>query len=177
MNIYLDGPDAVGKTTLCEKIRDEFGYTIKHFTGADPNTFEDYIDHVIMDQNHIYDRFSFGELVYSEIYGRTPRMTKKQVWQIYKQMMKQHDAVIIWTCSDMSILYRRLKARGEESYLKEIDQQVKLFNNIAQWCLSANYDRLIVWDIAYGYEHNEAKLRRWIKHELQQNAANASARV
>lgn len=177
MNIYLDGPDAVGKTTLCERIRDDFGYSIKHFTGADPNTFEDYMDHVENDKNYIYDRFSFGELVYSKIYNRTPRMTRKQVWLIYKQMMKNHDAVVIWTCSNMNILYNRLQARGETSYLKEIDQQVELFNEIAQWCLSANYDRLIVWDIAQGYSRNEAKLRRWIRNELQQNSANSSAGV
>lgn len=177
MNIYLDGPDAVGKTTLCEKIKAEFGYEIMHFSGSDPNTYEDYMDHIEHDKNTIYDRFSFGELVYSKIYKREPRMTKKQVWQTFRAMMNNHDAVVIYTCSNMEIIYKRLKERGEYSYIAEMEQQVKLFNDIGQWCYSAGYDRFIFWDIAQGYSKNEAKLRRWIKHELQQNTTDASARV
>ena len=71
--IIIEGPDGSGKTYLCEKLRDMFGYTIVH-EGPPPAGEVPlyYYGHKLLkafssDKHTVFDRFHLGECVYAPL--------------------------------------------------------------------------------------------------------------
>ena len=170
MNIILEGPDAVGKTTLSHKLVDKYGFGYNHFPS------NDYITHfnALMKDNTVFDRFHIGELVYPEIYNRKPKLNFDDANNIMSQIVANGDLLIIFICSDLNILKKRLIDRGEENYLDEIEEQNMLFSKYAYIFDAFEYDKYYVIDIAK--EDSYLKLDNWIETKINDSNINRTYR-
>lgn len=164
MNIILEGPDAVGKTTLAKKISLYTNMDIIHFPSA---TTQEHLD-ALNKGNTIFDRFHIGELVYPKIYHREPKLDFDEAnKKIMKSIVNNGDIIIIFITSDLDILRERLIERKEFNYLDEIEQQNILFTKYA-WCFDAwEYDNMYIVDIAEKDAYD--KLWDWLKLKLEIN--------
>ncbi|MBQ6631024.1 MAG: hypothetical protein IJH55_02680, partial [Romboutsia sp.] len=144
MNIILEGPDGIGKSTLAYYIVNKYGFEYNHFPSADYDT---HINALYKD-NTVFDRFHIGELVYPEIYSRVPKLNFDEANKIMRAIVDNNDIFIIFITSDTSILKERLKERGELNYLDEIDQQNELFMKYAYIFQAWEYKNFYIVDIA-----------------------------
>ena len=148
-HIIVDGPDAVGKTTLSDYICKKYNLETKHSTADDPNDF-DYHKNMLMDFNSkFYDRFFAGEYVYPKLYDRKPKLSITEIETLCKLIVETNSLYIIMNTSDVDILIRRLIERKEFNYFKEIGPQVQLFKEFAYIFESFfdKYDNFIYFDI------------------------------
>lgn len=169
MNIILEGPDAVGKTTFAELLRDNYNMEIVHFPSA---TCQEHLDALYKD-NTIFDRFHIGELVYPEIYGREPKLDFDEAnSKIMRAIVDNNDILIIYITSDLEILRQRLIERGEYNYLDEIEQQNELFKKYAYVFSAWEYENMYVIDIAQEGAYD--RLTEWVKSRLGKTNINVA---
>ena len=169
MNIILEGPDAVGKTTFAELLRDNYNMEIVHFPSA---TCQEHLDALYKD-NTIFDRFHIGELVYPEIYGREPKLDFDEAnSKIMRAIVDNNDILIIYITSDLEILRQRLIERGEYNYLDEIEQQNELFKKYAYIFSAWEYENMYVIDIAQEGAYD--RLTEWVKSRLGKTNINVA---
>lgn len=169
MNIILEGPDAVGKTTFAELLRDNYNMEIVHFPSA---TCQEHLDALYKD-NTIFDRFHIGELVYPEIYGREPKLDFDEAnSKIMRAIVDNNDILIFYITSDLEILRQRLIERGEYNYLDEIEQQNELFKKYAHIFSAWEYENMYVIDIAQEGAYD--RLTEWVKSRLGKTNINVA---
>lgn len=169
MNIILEGPDAVGKTTFAELLRDNYNMEIVHFPSA---TCQEHLDALYKD-NTIFDRFHIGELVYPEIYGREPKLDFDEAnSKIMRAIVDNNDILIFYITSDLEILRQRLIERGEYNYLDEIEQQNELFKKYAYIFSAWEYENMYVIDIAQEGAYD--RLTEWVKSRLGKTNINVA---
>lgn len=130
-HIIIDGPDAVGKTTLGEFIKDKFGFDIVHSGAEDPNDYKYHSDLLKSQEHKVYDRFMAGEFVYPRIYGRPAKLTATEMNKLFDEIVETNSLYIIMNTSNLDIVNERLIARNELDYLNEIKEQTELFTAFA----------------------------------------------
>lgn len=172
MNIILEGPDATGKTTLAEKLRDKFGMTIHHSTSKTRNDLNYHMDLLDYRQNTVFDRFHLGEMVYPEIYNRKAKLNQGEIDIINKAIIDNNDMLVIFITSNMDIIKERLIERGEENYIPEMEQQNELFIKAANYCKKLNYKNFYVIDIAEDNAYDN--LDNWIKEHINKVTVNSA---
>lgn len=147
-NIYVDGIDGVGKSTLCRKWKKRLGLDYTHLTSKHKNDF-DFHWTLIKKEKVFYDRFFGGEFVYPTLYVRDPKMTLEEMLELYQEIINQNELYIIMVASDLSIVEKRLKAREEDEFIPQLRLQNKLFFDFYNF-LKANtdYDKLYLCDIS-----------------------------
>lgn len=160
MNIILEGPDAVGKTTLAEKLKNKYNMNIIHSTSKTRNDLNYHIDLLDYQNNTVFDRFHIGELVYPEIYNRSSCLSLDDFNLINKRIIDNQDVLVVFYTSDLSILKDRLIKRGELNYLDEIEQQNKLFSFYASVLSQYDYKYFYIMDISE--ENSYDMLDNWI---------------
>lgn len=174
MNIILEGPDATGKTTLAEKLRDKFGMNIHHSTSKTRNDLNYHMDLLDYRQNTVFDRFHLGEMVYPEIYDRRAKLNQGEIDIINKAIIDNNDMLIIFITSNMDIIKERLIERGEENYIPEMEQQNELFIKAANYCKQMNYKNFYIIDIAE--ENSYDNLDNWINEHYGKVTVNMAYR-
>ena len=146
--VYIDGPDATGKSTLAELYRNTYDCKSLHLDAKDPNDYEFHHALISSSEMTVYDRFMISEMIYSSIYERPCKLNQDELWRLWNEIMLSQSLYIILYTSDMSILRDRLIERGELDYLEEIEQQNNLFkywgNMLSKW----NYENFHLIDIA-----------------------------
>lgn len=130
-HIIVDGPDAVGKSTLAEFVKSKFGLESVHSDGHCKNDFDYHNDLLEAEVPAFYDRFMAGEYVYPRIYGRDAKLTVSEMTKLFDKIIETNSLYIIMNTTDTDILIRRLVERKEFNYLKEIGPQVELFREFA----------------------------------------------
>lgn len=173
MNIILESPDACGKTTLAEKLQKKYGMGYYHCTAKTPNDFKFHSDLLDKD-NMVYDRFMCGEYVYPKIYNRPPKMTLEEIVKIMQKIVDNNDMLIIMYASDLNTLKERLIARGELNYLKEIEEQNKLFQEIAHILEVFEYKNFVTVDVSK--LENYEKLDNFIDEAMGKKTMNIQYR-
>lgn len=97
MKIIIEGPNNVGKSTLIEQIMLQNPiFKVEHLSGDCPNDLKFHLDLLSSRDNIIFDRFCIGELVYSEIYARKPKLTVDD----YKELLSFNEDEVIWILVD-----------------------------------------------------------------------------
>lgn len=174
MNIIIEGPDAVGKTTLAEKLKAKYGMNVIHLTSHTRNDYEMHIDLLDHCENTVFDRFHIGEMVYPIIYQRPGKLTSDEFIKITKRIIDNNDLLIVMCTKDLDVLKKRLIERGEENYLKEIEQQNEQFIRHA-WVIDAmEYYNFKVVDISE--ENAYEKLDEWIESRFNSKTINIQYR-
>ena len=110
-HIIVDGPDAVGKTTLAKYINDKYSFKVVH-NGADRKNDYDYYHELITSNNHdFYDRFMAGEFVNPKIYNREPKLR----WTDIDYICDEH------TCGRLIVNLIESAGISRENYLIEVE--------------------------------------------------------
>lgn len=128
-NIVIEGCDGTGKTTLCKKLAEKYGWDIVHVTSKDPNDF-DFYKETLRKTNVIFDRHFIGELIYPEVYNRDPKLDYNDALWLKNYVKKTNTCVLILT-TNIDEIKRRLEERGEEPFVfdkvESIDKQFKMW--------------------------------------------------
>lgn len=113
MIIIIEGPNGVGKTTLCNTLLKE--YNLKYIKLPIPkNGVYDYIKWSIQLNNCLIDRFHLGEYVYPILMkdGRIPLT----IWQqhLVEYILKLKNTILIYCNTDYNFKLFTFKTRGED---------------------------------------------------------------
>lgn len=115
----IEGTDAVGKTTLVSKLREQHekinGENTCHIVHEDGNTDYDFFATLKRTQDaDILDRSLIGELVWSVVFNREPRLSFGQVKAILNILKNQgFELNIILKTTDVENIYATLVERNE----------------------------------------------------------------
>lgn len=137
MKIVIEGPNNVGKSTFIKNLlkRDTFkDFEVEHLSHLTPNDFEFHRDLLDLPQNMLFDRFYLGEIIYSEIYGRKPKLTKTQLYDLCKEFKRE--TIIVILDADYEFIVRSNKNKGEEFNYKEVKAEKEGFYNIRKFLKS-----------------------------------------
>ena len=128
MKIVIDGPNNVGKSTIIENLNKVFNYSVEHIV-KDATYYRFKL--ALSNENVILDRGPISELVYSEIYGRTPNLTIQQVKELLSHQ-SVHSYVIIKPKEEIYKNYiRKHEETSEECVDSFIDKELELFKKYA----------------------------------------------
>lgn len=148
-HIIVDGPDAVGKSTLADFVKKNWDMESIHSDAKCKNDFDYHSELLDENDSMFYDRFMAGEYVYPKLYGRDAKLTISEMTKLFDKIIETNSLYIIMNTTDTDILIRRLVDRKEFNYLKEIQPQVELFRDFAYIFEDyfEKYDNFIYFDI------------------------------
>lgn len=148
MHIILEGPDGSGKTTIANALINKYGFKYHHSTSKTQNDLSYHIDLLLSSTPTVYDRFNIGEHIFPTLFGRESKMNMFSLVAIIRTIQTTNCVMVILYSSDVSILKKRLKIRGEDSKtLKLIDSINYMFQMFAT-SLLRGYDNVLAIDIA-----------------------------
>lgn len=128
MNIVLDGPKAIGKSTFT-KLFDHYEYI--HLDRETPNDLEYHFE-LLKGDNQIIDRFAFSELVYSQAVPRDPKLSKTEV---LSYLYDKNTVFVIFAAKDYKELQKRLIRRDNvncQAKLDLLEKSNKLFAELIE---------------------------------------------
>lgn len=148
-HIIVDGPDAVGKSTLADFVKKNWNMESVHSDAKCKNDFDYHSELLDENESMFYDRFMAGEYVYPKLYGRDAKLTISEMTKLFDKIIETNSLYIIMNTTDTDILIKRLVDRKEFNYLKEIQPQVELFRDFAYIFEDyfEKYDNFIYFDI------------------------------
>jgi thymidylate kinase len=148
-HIIVDGPDAVGKSTLADFVKKNWNMESIHSDAKCKNDFDYHSELLDENESMFYDRFMAGEYVYPKLYGRDAKLTISEMTKLFDKIIETNSLYIIMNTTDTDILIKRLVDRKEFNYLKEIQPQVELFRDFAYVFEDyfEKYDNFIYFDI------------------------------
>lgn len=148
-HIIVDGPDAVGKSTLADFVKKNWNMESVHSDAKCKNDFDYHSELLDENESMFYDRFMAGEYVYPKLYGRDAKLTISEMTKLFDKIVETNSLYIIMNTTDTDILIKRLVDRKEFNYLKEIQPQVELFRDFAYIFEDyfEKYDNFIYFDI------------------------------
>lgn len=148
-HIIVDGPDAVGKSTLADFVKKNWNMESIHSDAKCKNDFDYHSELLDENESMFYDRFMAGEYVYPKLYGRDAKLTISEMTKLFDKIVETNSLYIIMNTTDTDILIKRLVDRKEFNYLKEIQPQVELFRDFAYVFEDyfEKYDNFIYFDI------------------------------
>ena len=148
-HIIVDGPDAVGKSTLADFVKKNWDMESIHSDAKCKNDFDYHSELLDENESMFYDRFMAGEYVYPKLYGRDAKLTIYEMTKLFDKIVETNSLYIIMNTTDTDILIKRLVDRKEFNYLKEIQPQVELFRDFAYIFEDyfEKYDNFIYFDI------------------------------
>lgn len=131
--IVVEGPNNVGKTTLINKLKqlDAFkDWDVVHMSEKSPCSY-DYFDELFSsDTKMIFDRAHLGEAVYSELYGRPPKMTVDEIMKLTEKY--KHNILYLKVDADTRFIIKGYNSKGEENQINlfAIYDEKNLFNGL-----------------------------------------------
>ena len=162
MNIIVCGVDRSGKTTLTNQLKKDLGFTRVHFTCPKQNLQDDDyalvpnvpVFNQIMDyysqhlqQNIIYDRFIYSDIVYGPIYRKPDDIAFRKTEQTFVEMLMQsHGDIVIYARvndfeQNFSLVADENEGVLDEKLLKDIrDKYDSLMDHVSSICPVFVYD-------------------------------------
>lgn len=114
--ILVEGPDCSGKSTLVERLKNELRWDAKSLHHNEGNQFRRYLREYALQEQIVFDRGHFSEIVYSCLWrGRNPFLTKEQ--EILNEICKQN-MIVIFANPSLETLQERYKKRTFPQQIK-----------------------------------------------------------
>ncbi|WP_368486663.1 hypothetical protein [Spiroplasma sp. DGKH1] len=130
--VVLEGIDGVGKTTFANKLCNNLNskVIIIHSDSKTPNTYEWYSKLNSDDSlNIIFDRYAYGEIVYSKIFNRTSKIGIHDLEKLELELSKLNGYIIYYQASKNLIKKAHLE-RKENFNWKQLKRADKLFKKL-----------------------------------------------
>lgn len=191
MNIICEGIDRSGKTTLVNKLQDDFNLEIIHFTCPKPelktndkvltpgipvfNQFKDYIYEIMIPNIYknkytIFDRFLYSDIVYGPIYRPQPDelIVRKTEINFLELVMQSLGTMLIFCETDLSL---------NEKLIADENEGVLTDNKIITDVRTAYHNMLdpVTAFPKYNYNFNNEfyiDIKKWIEKINSENSKN-----
>lgn len=124
MNIIIEGPDGVGKSTLVKKLKEYYNIDSIRLSYKDPKDLNFY-SRLLEKTDCIFDRQFLSEIVYSPIFGRVCQLTEEDVTLLYNKTKKLNIPIFILELPTDELL-DRINKRGKE--------HINIINNLQKIC-------------------------------------------
>ena len=111
MRIIIEGADGVGKTTLVNKLAEQYNLGVIHCHSKDPNDLDFYYQ-LLRKNDVIYDRHLIGEMIYPKIFGR-PQKLKDYELEYLLAKCDDLGVIIIILTAEMDDIKKRLSKKDE----------------------------------------------------------------
>lgn len=112
MPIIIEGPDGAGKSTLAKLLADRLGMNILKMTANGGQSAREYMQKLECD-GVIIDRCWVSEQVYSDLFGREPRIGNDDA-EALTELCGRLGIPIIVLLPPLHVVIGRLNARGDE---------------------------------------------------------------
>lgn len=112
MNIIIEGPDGVGKTTLVRKLKEHYNIDSIRLSYKDPKDYNFYST-ILEKTDCIFDRQFLSELVYPDIFNRECQLSFIDVCRLLTLCEDKKIKIFILDV-ETDIINERLLTRGNE---------------------------------------------------------------
>lgn len=119
MNIIIEGPDGVGKSTLVEKLKQHYNIDSIRLSYKDPKDFNFY-DRILEKTDCIFDRHFLSEIVYSKLFRRGCELSWDETVELFNKTQDLNIPIFILDTDKEEIL-KRFKMRPEKENQTIID--------------------------------------------------------
>lgn len=134
--IIICGVDASGKSTIAESFEIETNCQAQHYCKPSRNFgyYKNYMLNLNNDSDIVFDRFFISEIVYSNVFKRECKLTKKQIDNLFKRCKNIGAKFIFLIAKDknqIDLICNRLKSEDIEikKYVDVINEKYKQISN------------------------------------------------
>jgi thymidylate kinase len=174
--VCIGGLDRTGKTSVAELYRSK-GFTVVHLSAPDkkyfdpsyrgPSYFEDYIDMLMSfgSKDVVMDRFWDGELIWPQVYGRTPMLSEQEIDQIREIEMGMGASYILMHDPDYENHWKRCVENNEPLTKPQFVKARSLYYSIAE---KYNFTKATIRNFFPNMEDDKTKneAEKSMSHEL-----------
>lgn len=131
MPIIIEGPDGAGKSTLAKSLADRLDMNILKMTVNGGQSPREYIQKLECD-GVIIDRCWVSEQVYSDLFGRDPRISEDDA-EALTDFCRLAGIPIIVLLPPLYVVIDRLNSRGDEFASVVCPNIVEIYKRYREW--------------------------------------------
>lgn len=131
MPIIIEGPDGAGKSTLAKSLADRLDMNILKMTANGGQSRREYRQKLECD-GVIIDRCWVSEQVYSDLFGREPRISEDDAEELTEFCMLTRIPIIV-LLPPLHIVISRLNSRGDEFADVVCPNIVEIYRRYNEW--------------------------------------------
>lgn len=131
MPIIIEGPDGAGKSTLAKSLADALDMNILKMTANGDQSAQEYLQKLACD-GVIIDRCWVSEQVYSDLFGRKPRIDNDDA-EALTEFCGLTGVPIIVLLPPLHIVIGRLNERGDEYADVVCPNIVEIYKRYQEW--------------------------------------------
>ena len=132
----IEGPDGAGKSTLAEKLANALDMNILKMTANGGQSVPEYMQKLACD-GVIIDRCWVSEQVYSDLFGREPRISNDDA-EALTEFCELALIPIIVLLPPLHVVISRLNKRGDEYADVVCPNIVKIYKRYQEWAEAHN---------------------------------------
>lgn len=140
MSIIIEGPDGAGKSTLAKSLAGALDMNILKMTANGGQSTREYLQKLTCD-GVIIDRCWVSEQVYSDLFGREPRIDHDDA-EALTELCGHTGIPIIVLLPPLHVVIRRLNERGDEYADVVCPNIVEIYKRYQKW--AEEHDNAIV---------------------------------
>lgn len=140
MPIIIEGPDGAGKSTLAKSLAGALDMNILKMTANGGQSVSEYLQKLACD-GVIIDRCWVSEQVYSDLFGREPRIDHDDA-EALTELCERIGIPIIVLLPPLHVVIGRLNERGDEYADVVCPNIVKIYERYQEW--ADEHDNAIV---------------------------------
>lgn len=111
--LIIEGPDGIGKSTYLNFLSQWLDKKVIEFNKDNLNTFEFWQQALASNEATLWSRSFLSERIYADIFRRTPRLSDREEYRLFKLLRELGYQVIVLMPKDFETTLRRLKERGD----------------------------------------------------------------
>lgn len=140
MPIIIEGPDGAGKSTLAKSLADRLDMNILKMTANGGQSVPEYVQKLACD-GVIIDRCWVSEQIYSDLFGREPRIDNDDAEELTKFCGFARVPIIV-LLPPLHVVISRLNERGDEYADVVCPNIVEIYKRYREW--AKEHDNAIV---------------------------------
>lgn len=137
MPIIIEGPDGAGKSTLAKSLADRLDMNILKMTANGGQSVPEYLQKLACD-GVIIDRCWVSEQVYSDLFGREPRIDNDDAEALTKLCGLARIPIIV-LLPPLHVVISRLNARGDEYADVVCPNITEIYKRYREWAEAHPY--------------------------------------